>query len=226
MFTSFKFMVAASIVMSCAGVSPAFAQQGTAGHCAPVTARNPQEALMMEGTSHRSGCWTRTASGQLVFVSNDAPDKAYKPLIAPVPSSGCVPRLRGAGVAPRSNGDLSGSWQFMTGVWPGESELALIQLGSRLGSDTKVAQINGCQAVDLDSFTGSITRRGAQFCFSENGEQICLDAVGPSTYRQQNGTWSCTYEVEGDTLRGACSDSAIPGRVVLTQARRSIALGR
>jgi hypothetical protein len=227
MHTQLTVVFTLTVAALSAVVAPAFAQSGATGQCAPVTARNPQEALMMEGSSHHNGCWERLVDGQLVFVSKDTPDKSYKPVIESIPAAGCVPRLRAAAVVPRMNADLSGNWEFTTGVWPGESELAIIQLGSRLGSGTQIALLNGCQAVDLETFTGSIVRRGMQFCsVSETAEQSCLNQVGPSTYREQNGTSSCTYELEGDRLRGACSDTLIPGRIVLTEGRRTGTLRR
>jgi hypothetical protein len=58
--------------------------QGARPRCQPVQARNAQEALMMEAASHREGCWTRDASGQLVFINHDeTPKTTYKPPVSP-----------------------------------------------------------------------------------------------------------------------------------------------
>jgi hypothetical protein len=53
--------------------------------CPPVQPRNAQEALMMEGASHKQGCWERNkATGQLVFRSDVSPSRNYKALLGTI----------------------------------------------------------------------------------------------------------------------------------------------
>jgi len=69
--------------------------QGGAKPCAsPPKPKTRAEALMMESSSNKNGCWIRQKNQDgtddgLVFVSKEAPDKNYKPLISPAaPSPG------------------------------------------------------------------------------------------------------------------------------------------
>src|SRR5260370_35433713 len=73
--------------------------QKITSNCAPVAAKNQQEALMMEGASDKNGCWSRDRNGHLVFLSEAPPSKNYNPLVTgpkgrrpklpTPPSSGC-----------------------------------------------------------------------------------------------------------------------------------------
>lgn len=55
-------------------------QTRAAAKCAPVTPKNVQEALLMEASSNKNGCWERSANGKLIFISKETPD-SYKALI-------------------------------------------------------------------------------------------------------------------------------------------------
>src|SRR5882672_11718318 len=77
----------------CAVLAQAQTSSAQAKSCPQVTAKNPQEALMMEQASNKQGCWARDKkTGQLVFLSNLPPNQNYKPLakssndIDPVPA--------------------------------------------------------------------------------------------------------------------------------------------
>ena len=85
-------VLVASALMSCVVVAPTLAQTGAGARCVAVKARNVQEAVMMEAASHRKGCWTRTAKGQLVFISSELPTKGYKAPSRPAPRA--RPRAR------------------------------------------------------------------------------------------------------------------------------------
>jgi hypothetical protein len=86
-------------------------QLGTsaAKKCPPVMPKNRQEALMMESSSNKKGCWARDKdSGQLVFLSDQSPDRNYLPMMeAPQPGVKPVCRVRQQGAAPN---DFTGTW--------------------------------------------------------------------------------------------------------------------
>jgi hypothetical protein len=70
-----------------------FGQRQPTKKCSPVTPRNRQEALMMEEASHKNGCWVRDKqTGLLIFLSDQAPNKNYKPLVLPNPPKAVPPR--------------------------------------------------------------------------------------------------------------------------------------
>jgi hypothetical protein len=46
-----------------------------------VTPKSPQEAVKIEKTNNKDGCWVRNQDGQLVFLSNQAPNQNHRPMI-------------------------------------------------------------------------------------------------------------------------------------------------
>lgn len=59
-----------------------FSMAQTKAKCPPVTAKNTQEALMIEGGGNKEGCWVRDRkTGKLEFVSTGPAN--YKPLAPP-----------------------------------------------------------------------------------------------------------------------------------------------
>lgn len=53
---------------------------GLAQKCPPITARNQREAVQMEASSNKIGCWQRDGQGNLVFTSATSTPNRYKPL--------------------------------------------------------------------------------------------------------------------------------------------------
>src|ERR1019366_7163535 len=194
------------------------AAQTAAKKCAPITPKNPQEAVMMEQTGNKQGCWVRDKkTGQLVFVSSLAPNQNYNAILNIPKSSGCKPVLRSgsgsaiAGALP--GGTLAGAWNITSGVWPGEGELALTR---QFGKPGEIQMINNCPAVDVSSAKQTIVRTpGGAYCVGSGGQSMCLQQSSPTSYFIKSGTNRCDYELEGNVLRGACMDSAVPSRVEL-----------
>ena len=215
--SAFSRMFVNVCVILCAVAGSSVAQT----KCPPVTARNAQEALRIEQTDNKNGCWVRDASDQLVFVSDLAPNRNYKAILNVPKSSGCNPVLRSRLAPgfqnPQSAGGLAGTWNVTAGVWPGESELALIQTFGK----SDIQTINNCPAVDLNTFQQTIVRLSdGRYCSGSNQQRVCLSESGEGSYSIQRGTYTCNYALDGAVLRGACSDSTIPGRIELMIGRR------
>jgi hypothetical protein len=198
--------------------------QGNATQCPKVAPKSPQEVVMMAAGSNKQGCWVRDKhTGQLVFISNLSPNQSYKPLWDPSQAAGCKPVLR-TGATPGMSAllpgtGLAGTWKSTSGVWPGDAELALIR---QFGKPGELRTINGCPVTDVSSSTDTVIRTPAGgFCSAADKSEPCLSPSGTSSYTSQSGTNRCTYELEGSTLRGACTDLAIPGRIVLVVATKA-----
>ncbi|SRR5579859_4907140 len=103
-----RYLVFILMLASLVAIHPQ-AKKSSARKCPPVQAKNPEEAVMMESSSNKNGCWARDpASGQLVFLSDLAPDKNYVPMMEqPPPGTKPVCSARRPG-APAN--DLSGTW--------------------------------------------------------------------------------------------------------------------
>lgn len=84
-----------------------WAQKAPGSKCPPVKPKNAEEALRIEESSNKNGCWVRDSTGQLVFVSSKAPDQSYVPLTkAPAPTA--KPSCQSSGGAPGSR--ITGTW--------------------------------------------------------------------------------------------------------------------
>jgi hypothetical protein len=90
-------------------VVPAYSQS-TSKPCPAVTAKNKQEALMMEATTDKKGCWVRNKGGNLVFVSSASPDSNYKPVLPNPQTNNGRPKLDDPTVGLVGKGDLAGEW--------------------------------------------------------------------------------------------------------------------
>jgi hypothetical protein len=179
---------------------------------------------MMEQTNNKQGCWVRDKkTGQIVFVSNRAPDQNYNPILNIPKSSDCKPVLR-TGAASAIQGALPGSglagtWNVTSGVWPGEGELALAR---QFGKPGEIQMINNCPAVDVSTSKQTIIRASnGTYCSGSGEASLCLNQAGPGSYFIQSGTNRCDYVLDGNILRGACADSAVPGRVELLMATKA-----
>jgi len=84
-----------------------WAQTAGGTKCPAVKPKNAQEAVMIEQSSDKHGCWVRDKSGQLVFVSSAAPDQ-YKRLVQ-MPASTTRPTCAALGGAPAAPG-VMGTW--------------------------------------------------------------------------------------------------------------------
>jgi hypothetical protein len=124
--------LATSVILMCLFTIWANSQNLSAAKCVPVTAKNPQEALMMEASSNKNGCWVREknldGSDHLVFVSGTTPDKNYKPMITNPPAQsrlsappaekctgvlgGNIPSQPGAYATSRD--PIEGTWRILT----------------------------------------------------------------------------------------------------------------
>lgn len=200
-----------------------WAQTTSGAKCPPVTPKNPQEAVMMVQTSNKQGCWVRDKkTSQLVFLSNLAPAQNYNPILNIPKSSGCKPLLRtGPASAIQSalpGSGLAGTWNVTSGVWPGEGELALAR---QFGKPGEIQIINNCPVVDVSTSRQMIVRTpNGTYCSGSGEAGLCLNQAGPGSYFIQSGTNRCNYELDGNVLRGACMDSAVPGRVELVVATK------
>jgi hypothetical protein len=90
--------------------------QSASTNCPPVTPRNPAEALQMEQSSNKTGCWVRQkksdgSDGNLVFVSKLRPDQNFKPQTM-IPTTEGVAKwnLSGMSTTPKGPNDLAGIW--------------------------------------------------------------------------------------------------------------------
>jgi hypothetical protein len=66
-------------VVPCLIAVPGLLAQTGSNACPPVAPKNAQEALMMEQSSNKEGCWQRDSSGKLVFVNKGG--IKYKPVL-------------------------------------------------------------------------------------------------------------------------------------------------
>jgi hypothetical protein len=93
-------------VLMCAAAFTSQAQTVSQTKCPAVSAKNPQEALMMETGSNKQGCWVRDKkTGLLMFVNSLAPNKNYKPLVRTQTTG--KPTCDGTGGGPTM---ISGNW--------------------------------------------------------------------------------------------------------------------
>jgi hypothetical protein len=83
------------------------AQKASGSKCPPVKPKNAEEALRIEESSNKNGCWVRDRTGQLVFVSSKAPDQGYVPLTK-APTLTGKPSCQSSGGAPGSG--ITGTW--------------------------------------------------------------------------------------------------------------------
>lgn len=84
-------------------------QTASGSKCPPVKPKNAEEALRIEQSSNKNGCWVRdSTTGQLVFVSSKAPDQNHTPLVkqqsAPTVKPSCQTSSGGAGSG------ITGTW--------------------------------------------------------------------------------------------------------------------
>ena len=76
------------VAVVCGSNASAPAQTGNGQRCPLVTARNPEEAVMMEAAAGKVGCWVReSGTGQLVFVGPTAPIQNHPPYFKTPPGT-------------------------------------------------------------------------------------------------------------------------------------------
>ena len=82
--------------------------------CPLVIARTPQEALQIEQSSNKKGCWARDKNGHLVFLSTGSP-KDYKPLVEgdPRPPKDLpAPGVTSIATVPGKQDPIIGKWHI------------------------------------------------------------------------------------------------------------------
>jgi hypothetical protein len=192
--------------------------QSGGSSCAPVAARNPVEAIEMESSTQHNGCWARDGGGRLVFLSNQAPDQSYKPILPSAGGDNAPPPIKPTSNLNVGASNPAGTWSIQEGVWD-KIDLPLIR---KFGKRGDIRSINGYPAVDIDQFKLSLTQRSpGRYCGTFQGESVCLVSNGTSTYAMEtNGRRAnnCVYIVEGGDLRGQCIDS--PTRQLLVAGQK------
>jgi hypothetical protein len=184
--------------------------------CAPVTPKNPQEALMLEQSTNKNGCYVRDSKGTLVFVSSRAPDENYIPTIDIPQVGSCKPAL---GSPSRAALGLAGTWKFAEGTYPGEAELALSR---RVGGSGSIRTMNNCQVNDVQNLEMTLSRMpDGRFCTTTGGAgESCFVPSGAGAYLLETANESCKFVLDRAVLRGACFDKYDTGRVTLFTGTR------
>lgn len=190
--------------------------------CAPVTPKNPQEAVMMEQTTNKTGCWVRDPNtGQLVFISSLPPDKNYNPILNVPKTGGCKPVL-GNPTTATLNGStgmgLAGTWKTTQGIYPGEGELALSRT---VGPPGSIQKMNNCDVIGVETGQVTLVRTpDGRFCDKGVPGQDCFVPKGLGSYVVEDDAMRCNFILNGAVLRGACFDKVDTGRVTLYVATR------